>query len=136
MTKIHFGTVQKGRFIPDNVEEYALALAVNNNKRVTMTVGKPRTNRSTNQNRYYFGVVVRILSGELGYTPEEMHEALKAHYLADRSAKYLRVPKRTSDLTATEFEEYLSRIRMDASLMKFSSESIYIPLPNEVEYEY
>ena len=97
--------------------------------RVELIVRRVRKDRSSNENRYYFGVVVKMLGDELGYTPEEMHEALKFHFLRDESRK-LPTVKSTADLSTVEFESYLTQIRQWASVEM----GIYIPLPNEVEF--
>ena len=92
--------------------------------------------RSTPENNYYFGVVIDILSNELGYTKMELHELLKSMFL--RQTKYLKtkdgvrevsVIKSTTSLSVGEFEDYLSAIRQFASI----SLGIYLPLPNEGE---
>lgn len=84
--------------------------------------------RSTKENSYYHGVVIKILSDELGLTPEEMHEALRLIFLIE-SKNGLQFTKSTTQLLTHEFEHYLSEIRQWASL-EFN---IYIPLPNEYD---
>lgn len=93
--------------------------------------------RSLPENRYYFGVVVKIISDELGYTREEVHEILKQKFLSEviflktkESVKEIRIPRSTTNLKTVEFEEYLSSIRQWASMEL----SIYIPTPNENGY--
>jgi len=96
---------------------------------------KPFRNvRSDNQNRYYWGIVMKILSNELGYFPDEVHEVMKQKFLNVRNIKVCNteysIPESTTVQNTTEFEDYLSKIRMWAS----SELEILIPLPNEVEY--
>jgi len=90
--------------------------------------------RSTEENNYYWGVVIEILSSEIGYPKDEMHEILKALFLQE--TKYLKthdgvveakISKSTSELTIAEFEDYLTKIR-EWAIMEFG---ILIPLPNE-----
>lgn len=90
--------------------------------------------RTTPENNYYFGVVVKILSDELGYTVMEIHEILKQRFLSEiiflktkNGVKEISISKSTTLLKTIEFEEYLSSIREFASMEL----SIYIPLPNE-----
>ena len=86
--------------------------------------------RSTSENKYYWGVVLDILSNELGYTKEEMHSVLKNLFLKELihiKGKEFESVKSTAELTTTEFEEYLSDIRVFAS----KDFSIWIPEPNE-----
>jgi hypothetical protein len=87
--------------------------------------------RSSNQNRYYWGVVIHIIANELGYLPEELHDTLKAKFLIDQSSK-LKIVRSTSNLDTVQFENYLSLIRVFAS----TDLNIFIPLPNEVPFEF
>ena len=95
----------------------------------------PHKYRTTPENKYYWGVVIDLLSDELGYTPEEMHEILKIKFLCykihlkhkDGSVEEITYGKTTKDLTTKEFEEYLTKIRTWAS----ADLGILIPLPNE-----
>ena len=92
------------------------------------------TLRSNPQNRYYWGVVVDILSNELGYTPEETHEILRQMFLTNRvmvKDAFFNIPKSTTILTTVEMENYLTKIREWASI----SCGISIPEPNEVTDE-
>lgn len=99
-----------------------------------MVIRKPRKDRSNPQNRYYFGVVLKMISEETGYTPEESHEAMKFLYLRKQydlaSGKKLYTSASTSKLSTVQMEEYLENIRRFAA----TELSINIPLPNEVDY--
>ena len=88
-----------------------------------------KTNRSINQNNYYWGVVVKIMADFTGYTEDEMHDALRLKFLGKDGI--LKTMKSTKDLSTVEMEEYLANIRMWAS----RDLGVYIPLPNEVCYE-
>src|SRR5690606_15004888 len=106
---------------PEKFNQYLESLT----GRIEVVVKKFRKSRSDNENRYYWGVVVELLSKELGYEREEMHEALKWQFLRDESRKIPTV-RSTADLSTVEFEDYLSRIRRWASIEM----EINIPLPN------
>ena len=89
--------------------------------------------RSLQENKYYFWVVLKILSDELWYEVDEVHELMKERFLtkieklkSDKRVKLKRT-KSTSELTTQEFEEYLENIRVFAS--KYLN--IIIPLPNQ-----
>lgn len=91
------------------------------------------TSRSNPQNRYYWGVVIDILSNELGYTPEEIHEILRQKFLTRKALvkdEEFVIPISTTTLTTVEMENYLTKIREWASLYS----GIYIPEPNEESY--
>ena len=103
-----------------------------------VTLRKIYKDRSLNQNKYYWGICIEILSNELWYTPMEVHEIFKDRLLTkiyhpnkNKRIKLKRV-KSTTDLTTIEFEEYLAKIRAFA-LQKLQ---INIPLPNQTEFNY
>ena len=92
--------------------------------------------RSNPENRYYWGVIVSILSDELGYSTWEMHEILKAKFLrhiafvkTKDGVEEVEISGSTAHLSTSEFEKYLENIRIWAS----SDLEISIPLPNEGE---
>ena len=107
-------------------------------KTVELTIRRATKQRSGNQNRYYWGVIVPIWQnlllvewGELR-NKEYTHEFLKANcgYLErvnEATGEILRVPKSTSENTTVEQEEYHTACRQLAFDM-FGAE---IPLPNE-----
>ena len=85
-----------------------------------------RHTRSLNQNKYYWGVIIKMLGDEFGYIAEEMHDALRMRFLQVHTNK-LPTIKSTTELSTKEMEEYLSKIRQWAS-----EEGIFLPLPNEI----
>lgn len=89
------------------------------------TIKKQYKDRSRNENSYFHGVVLPILSQHLGYTPQEMKGIVKFHFGV----------KSTSMLTTVEFEKFMSDIRMWASDPD-GCINCYIPLPNEIEWFY
>lgn len=99
-------------------------------QRVEVIIRKPKTKRSDLQNNFYWGVVIELLSKELGYDQEELHEILKYKFLKKNSAlNGMEYVKSTAKLTTGEFEEYLDKIK------RWSAEflNIVIPNPNEAE---
>lgn len=97
-----------------------------------------KNNRSTQQNKYYWGVVVDLISDHTGYTPEEVHEIIKYKFLTEyfhyhesneHTALVYEIPKTksTTGLKSNEFEDLMSQIREWASLKL----GVYIPDPNE-----
>ena len=48
---------------------------------VTITLPKDYPQRSGQQSKYYWGVIVEMISQHTGYTPEEVHELLKQRFL-------------------------------------------------------
>tara|TARA_R100000458_G_scaffold55931_1_gene60362 strand:- start:6562 stop:6795 length:234 start_codon:yes stop_codon:yes gene_type:complete len=75
--------------------------------------------RSLKQNNYYFKCIVLPIGDYLGYYKWEMHELLKASFLADTS----------KELTTKEFEDYCEKIRIWA----LQDLGIKLMRPNEYE---
>jgi len=125
---LFFGTVKHGKLIlddKDRFDQYLLTLE----GETQVVVGRRKKSRSTPQNKYYWGVCIRLLSEETGYNKNETHDALRMLFLMDHS-KGIPTIRSTASLTTVQFEDYLSKIRMWAS----QELSCYIPEPNEVEY--
>lgn len=97
-----------------------------------------RQGRSGQQNRYYWGVVIELLSEHTGFDREEMHEVLKHKFLRktvwihkkDGVEEQSVITKTTTSLTTKMFEEYLSQIRQWAS----ADLGLFLPEPNEVSH--
>ena len=102
---------------------------------VTIEVKKARKYRSVFQNSYYWGVVITLVAGrlkELGHDVDKdlTHEFLKGRFLYTEMTageETMRVPKKTSDLSTTEFEEYVETVK------QFAAETleVFIPDPND-----
>ena len=63
------------------------------------------TTRSNPQNKYYFGVVVDMISEETGNEPEETHELLKLKFLKPMGKA------NTTQLDTKEFNLYIEKIQ-------------------------
>lgn len=88
--------------------------------------------RSLQQNRYYWGVAIKIMCDATGHDPELMHEILKNRFLLQRNfvvGEFIEAPKSTTQLTTEEMTNYLKNIQQWAAEL-----GIYIPDPGEVEY--
>jgi hypothetical protein len=91
-----------------------------------------RKKRSIDQNGYYWGVVLKYLSFEAGYTSEEMHQLLKEKFLAyekvnQKTGQIDTFTGETKALNTLDFENYLEKVRAFA----FDFYDCLIPLPNE-----
>jgi hypothetical protein len=105
-------------------------------KRVTITIEKYKKIRSNEQNAYYHGVIIKIISDYTGYSKEEVHELLKKEFIGKKTVKIgdreVEIGESTTKLTTTDFMGYISEIQ------QWCSETIglYLPDPNEIEKEY
>lgn len=83
------------------------------------SVAKDKPSRSSQANRYYFGVVIKMLSDETGYEPDEMHECLAMRFLRIEDDPITGAPrrKRTPKCDTSEFAAYVDQcVRFAATL--------------------
>ena len=69
--------------------------------------------RSSQQNRYYWGVVLDIISQDLGYTPQECHALFKSMFLSKEilvKGKMCRITGSSKKLKISDFCTYIDRI--------------------------
>jgi hypothetical protein len=101
-------------------------------KSVVVTVKQERATRSSQANRYYWGVVVPLIAEHLGYTNDEMHEALKYKFLrteAECAASDLPKIRSSAALSTKEFGEYVDSVVTWAG----ADFGLNIPAPNEAD---
>jgi hypothetical protein len=111
-----------------------------NDKDVVITFTKPKKNRSNNQNRYYWGLVLPLIQNGLLDATGELRSYDNIHYkillplfaptneIINKETGECIVERLTSsDLTTTQFCEYILEIQ------KWAAEflGIDIPSPNE-----
>lgn len=111
-----------------------------NDKDVVITFSKPKKNRSNNQNRYYWGLVLPLIQNGLLDATGELRSIDNIHYkillplfaptneiVNKDTGECITERLTSSDLTTTQFCEYIIEIQ------KWSAEflSIDIPSPNE-----
>ena len=101
-----------------------------------VSVKKQRNTRSNMQNSYYWKCIVQGLAEELGYFPNEMHDALRAKFLSEYEMisfndNQIAINKigSTTALNTKSFEEYTEKIRVWA----LTDLGIRLMLPNEYE---
>lgn len=101
-----------------------------------VSVKKQRNTRSNMQNSYYWKCIVQGLAEELGYFPNEMHDALRARFLSEYEMisindNQIAINKigSTTALNTKSFEEYTEKIRIWA----LTDLGIRLMLPNEYE---
>ena len=124
--------IERGKLLIRNVKEFQQYIATLDGP-VRITVRKESKDRSSIQNRYYWGVVVALISDYTGFFKHETHEVLKWMFLKDMqvfNGKIYEFSTSTTDLTTAEFEEYQSSIRTWAS----AELNLYIPKPNECDF--
>ncbi len=106
-------------------------------KRVTIKLSLYRKKRSSNQNRYYFGVVVKAITEMFrdqgnNVDADDVHEFLKlrvgklAQVFVTPDGEVLKGLGSTAKLSTQEFEVYMTKCRAFAA-----EHGVMIPEPNE-----
>jgi len=125
-----FGRVLPGGLLVlDKPKDYNRAVRALAGKHVEIILRKRKTMRTSPQNRFYFGVVVKLLAEHCGYERDEMHETLAMRFLRIEDCPITGAPrrKRTPKTDTEEFARYLdSCIRLAAEF------GVVIPDPKEV----
>jgi hypothetical protein len=106
-------------------------------KRVQVTVEKFKNNRTIQQNRYYWGIVVKLIAEHTGHDPEQLHELLKQkfspkwYFTPEKNLMMggASIPTSTARLDTLEFVEYTEKCRMWAN--EFFN--LNIPLPGDIK---
>lgn len=125
--------VKKKLKLLDHVKK-AIALWVSTFKdgtKLDITIRKQKIKRSNLQNRYYWGVVVEILSNEFGYEPDEMHMVLREKFLRIHDEKHpdFVIAKSTAKLNTLDFIDYIEKIQRWAAI----EHQTYIPDPEKID---
>lgn len=130
MTKItptFYGAVSDGELKLEKPERYAEYLKAISGP-VMVVLKRPKKPRSLNENNYYWGVVIQMISDYTGMTPEETHEAMKWMFLRKQVGTLFTV-KSTAILDTIAFEAFAEQVRTFA----LTDLNIKIPLPNEID---
>lgn len=130
MDRIFRGAIRDDKIRLEMREQFSSLIASLNGQQIELTLRKARSKRSTPQNSYYWGIVIKFMAEHCGYDPEEMHDALKQKFLRTHGDTELPTVRSTAKLNTAEFTEYLEQCRRLAAEM-----SIYVPDPNEVAIE-
>jgi len=128
MIPIFRGLVSKGTLNNPGFYSYLKSFE---GKEVEVVVRTKKEKRSDPQNRYYWGVVIEMLSHHTGYSRDEMHDALREKFLGmERDENGLVMMKSSARLTTDEFAQYVNNI------VRWAAEKLglYIPDPSRVEY--
>lgn len=78
---------------------------------VGVTVGKKAKGRTNPQNSWYWAAIVGIPAREIGYVPQEMHDAFKLMFLRrEEPGKPVTIGS-TTTMTTAEFSDYCEACR-------------------------
>ncbi len=127
------GLLQKN--VTKQIQAYLKAMS---GQTVIIEISKKRKQRSQNQNKYYWGVVIQFFKdGALDMwgehlDSEQCHEYLKMHcnykeFINEATGVMFKIPQSTTDANTLQFEVYLERCRK----LIYEYFNIVVPLPNE-----
>ena len=128
------GVVKGGKLI---LEKSGRLKKFKDGQRVECTIWPLHKTRSLPQNSYYWGVLVKVVSEETGYYPNEIHAYHKEklwifppikHNIMGEEVYEVRT---TTTLSTKEFAEWNDYLRQF-----WAEREIYIPLPNEIPIEF
>lgn len=119
MAAVNFtGTIKNGKFIADNLKAWISHIATLEGSVIEVRVSKERQNKSSQANRYYWGVVIECarkgmeeMTGEQWH-PEEAHDLLKQYCNAKElkaGLSSVKVGKTTKGMSKEEFALYIDR---------------------------
>jgi hypothetical protein len=113
------GTVQRGRFFPYETEVYDIYLQSLEGKECELNLSEWKKKRTEDSNRYYFGVVVKMIAEEMGETKDEAHAFLTTMFLKDyktvKEKQYV-IVRSTTSLSTKEFSKYSEECKQWASM--------------------
>lgn len=131
------GVVSGGHMPPPVRSQISEAIRRMEGKRLVVKISEPKKQRSSPQNRYYFGVIVphvqqMFVDAGNNVGREETHEYLKQHIgkltmvIETPDGLKRTVTRSSTELSTKDAEEYFEKIRAWAA--EFGCQ---IPLPNE-----
>jgi len=103
---------------------------------VTLTVGNKRPKRTSQQNRYYWGVYLPLIAEETGeQNLDRLHTLFKGKFLTEEIVEVLgekvRITKSTTKLGVADFCEYILAIQNETGIEAPPTESFdLVPLSN------
>jgi hypothetical protein len=126
--------VKNGRLMMNDMQRNYLNQCIKalEGKDACIEIKRDVRNRTTRQNRYYWGVVIAMLASQTGHTKEEVHEAMKVQFLGRRHMPFgkteIEISKSTTDIDTAEMTGYIEHIRAWAAQFL----SMDIPSPEQV----
>lgn len=134
------GCIRRGKLHLHNRAQFDNAVSgLTDGWEVELEITRLRATRSGQANRFYWGVVIQALHELTGYTPEELHDLMKAKFLPKHLAftgqngdiiEQFVLGGSTRHLDTQEFYQYVERVREWAG----DALGLYIPDPNESGY--
>ena len=120
---ILFGTIADGKVVLDHQKIFEVYLrSFKKSTRIELVVGPIRKDKTTQQLRYFHGVIAAVFSEETGYTKEAAKGILKRTFLTkNRNTKGEYVPS-LSELSVQEMSDFI-----DSCCLWLAENGIYVP---------
>lgn len=118
------GVIEGGKLRVKHREAFEQSMRQFKDGEVSVTIARQSATRSEQQNRWYWGVVLKVLAEHTGYTVDEMHEYCKDRFnakaitIVDANGEVKdeqRIGQTTTRLNKITFGEYCESIRMWAA---------------------
>lgn len=127
ITPIFFGTIQNNKIILEDEDPYVIWLGSFEGKEIELVVRAKKSKRSTQQNKYLWSCVYKLISDEVGYTMDEIHSLCKSMFLKqhlDVKEKRYVVVGSTTGLNTADFTNYIEKIK------DWSAQELNINIPD------
>lgn len=98
--RIKNGKIQLQRFSQEEIPKW---------EGKEIEIKKVESDRTSQQNRYLWGVVYKLIADHTGYTLEEVHQVYKKKYLIYEKKGFIFIQSTTS-LKKNEFQDYLKQV--------------------------
>jgi hypothetical protein len=134
LTPLFFGRIEFERLKLEDYDGFQKYLASLDGKEVAVSVKKREYVRTTQENRYYWGVIVKMVSHEMAVTSDEAHDLMRWMFLKvgrEVGGKRYEIAKSSADLSIGDFEDYCEKCRQWAA----NELQVSIPLPNQLDEE-
>lgn len=115
---------------PTLVRDYAQHME---GKPVRVTIEPITKKRSNNQNRYWWGVVIAMLSEQTGYEKDEMNSLLEYQFLrkeVEIEGEVYAITQKAKGLDTKSFNQLIE----DTQRWAAETFDLYIPSPDENDY--
>ena len=129
-------TVQRGKLRVRNWTRIAQRLAQSKDGEYVVRIERKHAHRSQQQNRFWWGVCVDLVSEHTGYSPDEVHELAKQMFLPKKLAvadgngegvgEFV-LGGSTAKLNTLEFGEFIERFR------QWAAETLDVVIPDPEE---
>lgn len=128
---LFYGFIRDKKLVLEDKSGFQRLVEKYEGREVVLTLKPASTVRSTAENRYYWGVVIRMVAEDMAVIPDEAHDFLKSLFLkvgVEVRGKRYEIIRSTTMLSVAEFEDYVEKCRQWAAVEL----NIVIPMPNEV----